>query len=467
MRSAPRSGSAAAGRLGGTLALALVAVTAAAAADLGAASRAFVAGDCAKARALLMEPATKGDPDAQYLVGWLHGQAWCEGSVPASGPEWMRRAAERGHAEALYALALLELGWPLPHEVRLGDLRWPPQRPDAACLDDLRNEGEWWPPRATDLAATPWLGKAAEAGHPQALAMRARLAIGSDRPRGVALAERSAALGSDEGRALLAELVIDERPDVAGRALLELERSLDAREWTLFATAVDSGSPAAIEALLDAVQERGERGRYREMFHALSILAHRDVAPAMNDLGLMYASELGTPRDAAQSLLWLSLADKRKGVSNSGQEVFERLSAELSVEARKAVVQRLAHWSPSRWLPDLVSDEGPPWADRDGIARPTKESGDPASLPETAREERVEGCVLLVTTIDTTGRPTATHVVRSSGAGHGFERAALDAVAGWRFRPATRAGTPLDARMTLLVPFTLDDPLRAPAPEPP
>jgi periplasmic protein TonB len=67
--------------------------------------------------------------------------------------------------------------------------------------------------------------------------------------------------------------------------------------------------------------------------------------------------------------------------------------------------------------------------------------------------EPVTGEVRLVAVVRTDGSVQDLSVLSSSRRGAGLEEAALDAVRRWRYKPATRDGTPVDARLTITVTF--------------
>lgn len=83
-----------------------------------------------------------------------------------------------------------------------------------------------------------------------------------------------------------------------------------------------------------------------------------------------------------------------------------------------------------------------------------------AVYPEEARQQRLEGTVGLRLTIDLSGQVTQVEV--SDSAGHGFDEAARDAAAKFKFLPARRAGKAVQARIRYPFAFTL--PPEAPAP---
>jgi TonB family protein len=67
--------------------------------------------------------------------------------------------------------------------------------------------------------------------------------------------------------------------------------------------------------------------------------------------------------------------------------------------------------------------------------------------------EPVTGEVRLRATVRVDGSVRDVEVVSSTRPGAGLEQAALDAVRQWRYKPATRDGQPVDARLTITMTF--------------
>ncbi|HSH85283.1 MAG TPA: energy transducer TonB, partial [Guyparkeria sp.] len=78
----------------------------------------------------------------------------------------------------------------------------------------------------------------------------------------------------------------------------------------------------------------------------------------------------------------------------------------------------------------------------------------PPSYPRAAQRLRQEGEVLLRVMVDADGRPIDWSVARSSGHAR-LDRAAMDAVAKWRFEPATRGGRPVKGEVIVPLDFRL------------
>jgi len=72
---------------------------------------------------------------------------------------------------------------------------------------------------------------------------------------------------------------------------------------------------------------------------------------------------------------------------------------------------------------------------------------------EVARRARLQGTVIVQAVIDESGRVLDVQVLKRLGMG--LDRSAADAVAQWRFTPATLNGRPLKVIYTLTVNFTV------------
>ncbi|HYU31122.1 MAG TPA: energy transducer TonB, partial [Thermoanaerobaculia bacterium] len=86
-----------------------------------------------------------------------------------------------------------------------------------------------------------------------------------------------------------------------------------------------------------------------------------------------------------------------------------------------------------------------------GVSRPEKISGSPPVYTEVARKARVTGVVIVEAIIDERGDVTNARVLK--GLPMGLDRAALEAVQHWKFRPAQFQGRAVKVYYTLTVNF--------------
>jgi periplasmic protein TonB len=102
-------------------------------------------------------------------------------------------------------------------------------------------------------------------------------------------------------------------------------------------------------------------------------------------------------------------------------------------------------------------DEGPVRAGFGGVTYPVLiESTKVLPIyPELARKAKVTGNVILEAIIRKDGTVGGIKVLRSPGANLGFEEAAIDAVAQWRYKPGVQNGRPVDVYFTIVVDFVL------------
>ncbi len=111
---------------------------------------------------------------------------------------------------------------------------------------------------------------------------------------------------------------------------------------------------------------------------------------------------------------------------------------------------------------DIVFDipDGPPPVEPSGPIRvggdvkaPEKLHAPPPQYTEIARKARITGVVIVEAIIDKDGNVTNVKVLK--GLPMGLDQAAIDAIKGWKFRPATLNGKPVSVYYNLTVNFTL------------
>jgi protein TonB len=76
--------------------------------------------------------------------------------------------------------------------------------------------------------------------------------------------------------------------------------------------------------------------------------------------------------------------------------------------------------------------------------------------PELARKAKVTGSVILEAVITKGGTVGRIKVLRSPGAHLGFDKAAIDAVQQWRYKPGIQNGRRVDVYFTIVVDFVLE-----------
>lgn len=78
------------------------------------------------------------------------------------------------------------------------------------------------------------------------------------------------------------------------------------------------------------------------------------------------------------------------------------------------------------------------------------------AYPREAREQRIEGVVHLLVSVDAGGGTASVEVKKTSGSLL-LDEAAEKAVKKWRFRPASRFGHPVESRVEIPIRFRLED----------
>jgi TonB family protein len=95
-----------------------------------------------------------------------------------------------------------------------------------------------------------------------------------------------------------------------------------------------------------------------------------------------------------------------------------------------------------------------PYRLEEGIQRPTGIYTPAPRYTETARKARVQGIVVLEVVIDEVGCVAEEKVLK--GQPMGLDQAAVTAIRGWAYEPATREGRPVRSVSTLTVNFQID-----------
>ncbi|MCE0524189.1 MAG: energy transducer TonB [Methylacidiphilales bacterium] len=87
-------------------------------------------------------------------------------------------------------------------------------------------------------------------------------------------------------------------------------------------------------------------------------------------------------------------------------------------------------------------------------AKPDYLRNPPPVYPEDSREAREQGIVILLVTVSASGKPTQISLQQSSHYPR-LDRAALDAVRDWKFRPASLGGVTIESQVAVPVRFEL------------
>jgi protein TonB len=108
-------------------------------------------------------------------------------------------------------------------------------------------------------------------------------------------------------------------------------------------------------------------------------------------------------------------------------------------------------------VPEPPPPSGPLLAGAEGVTLPQliEESKIKPDYPELARVARIEGRVILQAIVLKDGSVGELEVLSCNRPGMGFEEAAVDAVAKWRYRPAKQGTKAVDVYFTVRVDFEL------------
>jgi len=167
---------------------------------------------------LLTPLANAGDAEAEFALGYLYFTDY--NYPPAVAYEWLKKAAEQGHADSCYHLARFpdsaEFAPPLGEAdrvqllIRAGELGSMQAQYD---LGAFYATGDWAGPK-NEAEAVKWYTKAAQQGHPAAQYNVAFMFLkGEGVPQnsneGIAWLGKAAEQGEDEARRLLADIYRD------------------------------------------------------------------------------------------------------------------------------------------------------------------------------------------------------------------------------------------------------------------
>jgi serine/threonine-protein kinase len=124
----------------------------------------------------------------------------------------------------------------------------------------------------------------------------------------------------------------------------------------------------------------------------------------------------------------------------------EAVSAEVEVR-RERPLKAVTFTLPPPAPPDGAVRSGQLVAFGPGVSPPVRRSGTPPAYPDAARERGMEGSPVVEVWVSETGDVIDVAILESAGAI--LDGALLEAVAGWRFRPATLRGVPVCVRLTV------------------
>jgi TonB family protein len=226
---------------------------------------------------------------------------------------------------------------------------------------------------------------------------------------------------------LLLMALVTAGAQAAGRSTIqELQARADAgdaeAQW-LLASAYGTGNGIPIDKARAAELERKS--------------AEQGFAPAETALGMIYARGEGVAKDPILAHAWLSLANAQgdERARAQLQALESSMTPQQKIESLKIALDR-ATGNSGRL------DESPA----------VKKQVRPKYPDDLHRLGHIGG-VLVGFVVDMNGDVQNVHVVRSTESG--FESAAIEAVAQWKFAPARKNGHPVNASMYVPVYFSL------------
>ncbi|MCP1373443.1 energy transducer TonB [Dyella lutea] len=236
----------------------------------------------------------------------------------------------------------------------------------------------------------------------------------------------------------------------------------NAFEFYLKALEREPGNPVATDALREtfpfaasAAEQQINAGNFNEAQREIDLLAKAD--PANYTLTIL-RSKLDAQRKVADKAQQDAADQARQ------QQLAAQKAAEEKAAADKAAQEQATQVAATTTRPAGPATTQKPASTPNQTAQvaPVQSSSTPAVLirsvqpryPTQAQRARTEGFVVLSFTVKPDGHTADIKVVEAQPR-HVFERAAIDAVDRWEFKPATRNGEPVDSTVTNRINFKL------------
>lgn len=236
----------------------------------------------------------------------------------------------------------------------------------------------------------------------------------------------------------------------------------NAFEFYLKALEREPGNPVATDALREtfpfaasAAEQQINAGNFNEAQREIDLLAKAD--PANYTLTIL-RSKLDAQRKVADKAQQDAADQARQ------QQLAAQKAAEEKAAADKAAQEQATQVAATTTRPSGPATTQKPASTPNQTAQvaPVQSSSTPAVLirsvqpryPTQAQRARTEGFVVLSFTVKPDGHTADIKVVEAQPR-HVFERAAIDAVDRWEFKPATRNGEPVDSTVTNRINFKL------------
>ncbi|AND71095.1 hypothetical protein ATSB10_36410 [Dyella thiooxydans] len=238
----------------------------------------------------------------------------------------------------------------------------------------------------------------------------------------------------------------------------------NAFEFYLKALEREPGNPVATDALREtfpfaasAAEQQINAGNFNEAQREIDLLAKAD--PANYTLTIL-RSKLDAQRKVADK------AQQEAADQARQQQLAAQKAAEDKAAADKAAQEQAAQvataTATARPAGPATTQKPASTPSQTAQVAPVQPTLTPAVLirsvqpryPTQAQRSRTEGFVVLSFTVKPDGHTADIKVVEAQPR-HVFERAAIDAVDRWEFKPATRNGEPVDSTVTNRINFKL------------
>ena len=234
----------------------------------------------------------------------------------------------------------------------------------------------------------------------------------------------------------------------------------NAFEFYLKALEKQPGNPVATDALRETFPfaasgaEQAINARdFSEAQRQIDLLAKAD--PANYTLTIL-RSKLDAQRKLLDKEQQLALDQQRQQ-----QLAAERAAAEKAAADKLAAEQRAQQQAQQASQPQVAAaantpppEPVKPVVQQAVVTDPVMTKYVPPRFPTQAQRTRTEGWVVVGYTVDTEGNVNSARVVDAQPR-HLFDREAINAVERWKYKPATRNGTPVEAKLQRRIEFKL------------
>jgi len=234
----------------------------------------------------------------------------------------------------------------------------------------------------------------------------------------------------------------------------------NAFEFYLKALEKQPGNPVATDALRETFPfaasgaEQAINGRdFNEAQRQIDLLAKADPA---NYTVTILRSKLDAQRKLLDKEQQQALDQQRQQQLAAERAAADKAAAEKLAQEQKAAAPTAPQQSQAQ-----VAADSRPAAPTDQPAPQRVASTDPVMtkyvqprFPTQAQRTRTEGWVVVGYTVDTEGNVSGVQVVDAQPR-HLFDREAVNAVERWKYKPATRGGNPVEAKLQRRIEFKL------------